>query len=128
MIDYKLEDLHEIPHINPDTLQKLRNSTAKNPEFLKEIFQSFIDDTGVLLQEIKKSTEENDFDTYYTSVHTLKGLSGTIGCSRIFNLLKIMDSLNKEQDFSQSKQLVQDLETMFQELEVIIKKEVLQSS
>lgn len=125
MIDYKLEDLHEIPHINPDTLQKLRNSTAKNPEFLKEIFQSFIDDTGVLLQEIKKSTEENDFDTYYTAVHTLKGLSGTIGCSRIFNLLKIMDSLNKEQDFSQSKQLVKDLETMFQELEVIIKKEVL---
>ncbi len=128
MIDYKSpEDLNKIPHINPDTLQKLRSSTAKNPEFLKEIFQSFIDDTEVLIQEIETSVEEDDFDTYYTAIHTLKGLSGTIGCSRIFNLLKIMDSLNKEQDFSKSKQLVGDLRNMFGELKIIITNEIIRS-
>ncbi|MFP4287647.1 MAG: Hpt domain-containing protein [Bacteroidota bacterium] len=125
MIDKSPEDLNKIPHINPDTLQKLKSSTAKNPDFLKEIFQSYISDTEDLILEIEVSTEKNDFDTYYTAVHTLKGLSGTIGCSRIFNLLKIMDKLNKEHDFSESKQLVADLQNMFQELRTIITNEIL---
>ncbi|MFW5891970.1 MAG: Hpt domain-containing protein [Bacteroidota bacterium] len=126
MIDYKSpEELDKIPHINPDTLQKLRNSTAKKPDFLKEIFQSYITDTETLLKEIQVSIDDNDFDAYYTAVHTLKGLSGTIGCSRIFNLLKIMDKLNKDQNFSQSKQWTEDLNQMFQELKTIIINEIL---
>ncbi len=86
-----------------------------------ELFQSFISDTQELMVDLQKSAADDNFENYYTAVHTLKGLSGTIGCSRMFEVLKVMDSLNKEKNFNHSKSYLHQLSAVFSDTCVAIK-------
>ncbi len=121
----KLSQLHNYPHINENNFIKLQKSTAAKPELLKEIFQSYIDETRELISEIKTGIQKDNNELYYSAVHSLKGLSATIGCSRMFQLLRIMDSLNKEDHYSESQSCYHHLEATFAETESVIKEKVL---
>lgn len=124
-IQDQLDELIKFPHINEVNLNKLQKSTAGNPQLLKEIFQSFIDESRELIVEIKTGIEKNDHALYYNAVHSLKGLSATIGCTRMFYLLKIMDSLNKENQYTESQRCYKHLEVAFSEAETLIKERIL---
>jgi len=117
--------LAEYPVINQKNLEKLRNNTVNNPQLLKEIFQSFLEESSSLINDIKSAIEKQNHDLYYTAVHSLKGLSGTIGCSRMFELLKMMDALNKENQYNRSQDYYQQLQITFSETADEINKEVL---
>jgi HPt (histidine-containing phosphotransfer) domain-containing protein len=124
-IQDQLDELINLPHINEVNLHKLQKSTAGNPQLLKEIFQSFIDESRELIVEIKAGIEKNDHALYYNAVHSLKGLAATIGCTRLFHLLKIMDSLNKENQYSESQRCYNHLEVVFSDTETLIKETIL---
>lgn len=124
-MDFNQEELMKVPHFNEETIGNLKARTVNNPEILKDIFQSYIDDTNQLLSEIKISIQEDKIDDYYRAIHTYKGLAATIGCTRIFHLLKVMDSLNKEKNFERSKELFSHLTGIHKELSALIKKEML---
>lgn len=124
-IQDQLEELVNLPQINEVNLNRLKKSTASNPQLLKDIFQSFIDESKELIGEIRAGIEKNDHVLYYNAVHSLKGLSATIGCTRLFHLLKIMDSLNKENQYSESQRCYKHLEVMFSEAESIIRDTIL---
>jgi len=122
-----MDQWNQFPILNPTTLAMLRRSTINKPEFLSELFQSFIDDSRELIDELEKNIEENEFEKYYTAVHTLKGLCGTIGCTRMFEVLKTMDSLNKEKNFQKSGAFLIELENTYTETLFIINKDILNS-
>jgi HPt (histidine-containing phosphotransfer) domain-containing protein len=124
-IQDQLDELDKLPQINEVNLNRLKKSTASNPQLLREIFQSFIDESGELIHEIRIGIEKNDHALYYNAVHSLKGLSATIGCTRLFHLLKIMDSLNKENQYSESQRCYKHLEVMFADAESLIRKTIL---
>lgn len=124
-IQDQLDQLNNFPQINEANLNSLKKSTVSNPQLLEEIFQSYIDESKELIDEIKTGIEQNNQELYYTAVHSLKGLSATIGCTRMFHLLKIMDSLNKENQFSESQSCYKQLEEVFSEAESIIKETIL---
>jgi HPt (histidine-containing phosphotransfer) domain-containing protein len=113
------------PILNPATISMLRTNTINDPGFLTDLFQSFIEDTEELMVELNTTAEENQVREYFDAVHTLKGLSGTIGCSRMFELLKVMDTLNKQNDFERSKQYLSQLDDVFDETKEVIEKEIL---
>lgn len=115
----------EYPLINASTLSMLKKNTADNPEFLTELFQSFIEDSQELIDELQQTADENKIDDFYIAVHTLKGLSGTIGCSRMFELLKHMDTLNKEKNFSDSMAYLEMLNGIFKETSEEIQIQIL---
>jgi HPt (histidine-containing phosphotransfer) domain-containing protein len=120
-----MDPINQYPILNPSTLAMLRRSTINKPEFLKELFQSFMDDSRELIDELGKNLGDDQFENYYTSVHTLKGLCGTIGCTRMFEVLKTMDSLNKEKNFQESKSFLNALENTYADTCITINKEVL---
>lgn len=124
-IQNQFDDLNNLPQINETNLNKLKKSTTGNPQLLREIFQSYIDESRELIDEIKTGIDQNNHELYYMAVHSLKGLSATIGCTRMFHLLKIMDSLNKENQYSESKSCYTQLEEVFSEAESIIKETIL---
>ncbi len=114
----------QYPFINPTTFSMLKKSTASNPVFLAELFHSFIDDSQELLSELESCVQDKNFDQYYTAVHTLKGLCGTIGCTRMFEVLKQMDSLNKEKEFQNSMKYLENLKNVFDQTSEVINVEV----
>lgn len=119
-----MTQFEQYPFLNPTTFAMLKKSTASKPEFLAELFQSFIDDSEELLLELDKCTIEKQFEAYYTAIHTLKGLCGTIGCTRMFEVLKTMDKLNKGNEFEDSMSYLAQLKTVFAETSEAIKLEV----
>ena len=115
--------LQNLPLINPSNLEKLRNSTINNPEYLVEIFESFLDDSKELLQSIEDSAATSNFSEYFTSVHSLKGLAGTLGFSKLFCALKAMDSHNKEKSFGTSVNYIPLLKTLLLNIEEYLQSE-----
>lgn len=120
-----MDQFNEHPFINPATLAMLRKSTANNPEFLTDLYQCFIDDSLELITELKQTAADNNQEDYFAAVHTLKGLSGTIGCSRMFEMLKVMDSLNKEKNFNHSLSYLPQLDIVFSETSDAIREQIL---
>ncbi len=114
----------QYPVINPSTLAMLKKNTASTPFILTELFHSFIDDAGELITEIKSATSSGNNDSFYMSVHTLKGLCGTIGCSRLFEVLKVMDSFNKEKSFEMAKSKIAELDEVLRETVEVIRTEI----
>lgn len=123
-----MDHLNNHPFINPSTLDMLRTNTRNDPGFLTELFESFIEDTTELLELLYQNVEERQLKDYSENIHTLKGLSGTIGCSRMFELLKIMDTHNKDDDFERSKKYLNDLTILFEETTLAIKTEILNTA
>jgi HPt (histidine-containing phosphotransfer) domain-containing protein len=121
--DIILNHLSSFPLINTVNLEKLKKSTINNPEYLIDIFKSFVEDSSELLEEMEKGYSEQHYDNYYNAVHSLKGLAGTIGFSRMFQLLKIMDAHNKEEMFDESASFLPPLNEMFLEIVSYLKSE-----
>ena len=122
-----MKENNQFPVFNEKTMAMLRKSTASNPLYLNELFENFIEDANELIVEMDKASTEDEFEIYYNSVHTLKGLCGTIGCSRMFEMLKVMDSLNKEKNFDQSKEHLSELRNIFEETTNAIKTQIIGS-
>jgi HPt (histidine-containing phosphotransfer) domain-containing protein len=123
-----MDQFNEHHFINPTTLAMLRKNTANNPEFLTELYQCFIDDSQELITELNHTATQNNHDDYFAAVHTLKGLSGTIGCSRMFEILKVMDSLNKEKNFNHSVSYLPQLEMAFSDTSDAIREQILNTT
>lgn len=119
-----MNQFEQYPFLNPTTFAMLKKSTAAKPEFLAELFQSFIDDSKELMLELDNCNTEKKFEAYYTAIHTLKGLCGTIGCTRMFEVLKTMDNLNKGNDFEDSMRYLEILKIVFAETSEAINAEV----
>lgn len=120
-----MNEFIQFPCINTATMGMLRRNTASNPEILDELFENFIEDADELIKEIETTIKENEVDNYFTAVHTLKGLCGTIGCSQMFEVLKTMDKLKKDQDFENSVSYFNNLTECFQNTITAIRYEVL---
>jgi len=119
-----MTEFEKYPLFNGTTLAMLRKNTMKNPDVLVELFNSFIEDSEELIRSLNSPDSNDNFSGFYTSVHTLKGLSGTIGCTRMFEVLKMMDSLNKEKDFEKSKTFLNSLDVVFSQTMEGIQKEI----
>jgi HPt (histidine-containing phosphotransfer) domain-containing protein len=96
----EIPDFSEFPVFNLKNMEKLRFQTRNKPELLKEIVDSFIEESYEITEEIKDYIDSSNIEMLSRAVHTLKGLSGTIGASRFYQLLSFIDACHKENDFS----------------------------
>ncbi len=120
---YTIPDFSTFPVFNPKNMETLRQQTRNRPELLKEILDSFIEESHEIIEEIKAHIESNDIDKLSRSVHTLKGLTGTIGASRFYQLLSHIDACHKESDFSNTQNLCQIFDTNLELLISYFKEE-----
>ena len=89
-----------MPVLNGNTFANLKKQTQSHPELLKEIFNSFFEDAEEMMNGLNVSVQEQDYDTYTATLHTLKGLSGTIGASRMHELTNLLYSQARADNFS----------------------------
>ncbi len=101
----EIPDFSNFPVFNPANMEKLRFQTRNKPELLKEIIDSFIEESYEIVEEMKSYIETNNEEMLSRSVHTLKGLSGTIGASRFYQLLSFIDACHKQENFTYKEEL-----------------------
>ncbi len=119
-------DFEKFPVLNNKNIEKFQSLTNKQPEILREIMQSFIDESSDLLSDIEKAINEKELKKFQEHVHTLKGLFATIGASKLFEISKFMDEHNKQKNFDVARKLLPKLKINYKEVKVIIKEKFLQ--
>lgn len=92
--------IYRLPVLNESTFSNLRKQTQTQPELLKEIFSSFFEDVNEMIAGLKTAAEQKDYQNYTSTLHTLKGLAGTIGASRLHEVTNLLYSKARNNDFS----------------------------
>lgn len=75
----------DIPLMNPSVIAHIKKLAGKNTGMLQGLLESFILDIGQIRQKISETYLHANYTEMIKALHTLKGLCGTIGASRLFD-------------------------------------------
>jgi voltage-gated potassium channel len=88
---------------------KLLKNVDGDEALLREIVDIFLPDAERLLREIEQAIQERDASRLHRSAHTLKGSLANLGSKTAFELARQLDEHAKANDFSEIKDLYQNL-------------------
>ncbi len=121
--DNRIPDFGDFPVFNQQNMERLRSQTANKPELLKEIIDSFLEESFEIVDDIKNFSENNKLEELSMSVHTLKGLTGTIGASRLYQILSYVDAHHKQNNFKFQDSLFDVFHSNLEDLKLYFIKE-----
>jgi CheY-like chemotaxis protein len=81
-----------------DVAEGLKKFGGKTESYEK-ILRSFAKDLSKKTDEMLTLFAESDFENLRTCVHTIKGMSGNVGCTELFELSKSIDDAVREADY-----------------------------
>jgi PAS domain S-box-containing protein len=117
----KKESNHkEIDLINTNTIEKIKSLAKNNQKYLASLYQSFKEDVENLIEEAQKSVRSQDKALLARHIHTLKGLSGTIGASALHNTIsefyiKLKNNELENETQENSLATLQEISHLFQQ-------------
>lgn len=80
----------QYPLINEEVVNTLIEM-AGDDSLVKELFGSYLNDLEDLVNKCNDSHQKLNIDSLKSDIHTLKGVSGTIGCERMFECCKAIN-------------------------------------
>ena len=89
-------DLRAVPQLlslDKDRVRELKELTADDPALLDELIDLFLTDTPTLIDQMRRTTEDEDSPTLRRAAHTLKGSSGQMGALRIQDICSTIETL-----------------------------------
>ncbi|MBC8199751.1 MAG: Hpt domain-containing protein [Desulfobacterales bacterium] len=84
--------------------------TDGDTEFLKELADLFNADYPQKLAEISRAIEEKDFKAIDKTAHSLKGASGNLGLTRVYELAFEIEKMGKAENIEGIDKIYQELE------------------
>jgi CheY-like chemotaxis protein len=76
-----------------------------NPSVFLKILKGFVDESSVLMGEIKRAGAENDLNALQRAAHTLKGISGNVGALGVQSAVEGLHGLVPAGDGSREEEL-----------------------
>lgn len=99
--------------INEAVVNRIKKLAKNNQAYLISLYESFKNDMESMLHE--SITHHENQEILVRNIHTIKGLSGTIGASYLHEYTTAYYTKIKEGDFSDTLQHLQSMETHFLE-------------
>ncbi|MDR1841272.1 MAG: Hpt domain-containing protein [Holophagales bacterium] len=90
-----LDELNNIPVLDIETLEQLKDVDDGRLELAREMFGIFKADTPPRLSAIKAAIEANDFVKLREVSHALKGSCGTIGAARVRIISAVLEAYGR---------------------------------
>ncbi|MFA6924381.1 MAG: PAS domain S-box protein [Bacteroidales bacterium] len=120
-------DFNNLPLLNNETLKDIINNLNGNKSELKELFVNFIDDADELFSKIESAVLNRNFGELKIAIHTIKGLTGTIGASQLYEIIKKLESTLKdnEENFQENVKTIDLMMEKYDLLKNYIKKSYL---
>lgn len=106
--------------LNKETIDGILDLAGGEDFILVELFESFLDDAKELSGGILNSASASDWEKLQFDVHTLKGLSATIGATPLFEVCKVMNDDLKTGNEEKAKFLAEEVVEKYKELVVYI--------
>ena len=82
--------------IDPEAIRRLEELSGGDHGFLVEFIDTFLDDLPKMLEDIKRSVDDQDADTLRLVAHTLKSNAAALGAVRLSELCQELEGMGKE--------------------------------
>lgn len=89
-------------------------------EFLKEIYEIFLEEIPERIASFQKTLDNNDIDKIVSLAHSLKGVSLTIGADSCHSLAAEIEMAARQNDESKVRGLYPQLEHLLRKIEETI--------
>jgi HPt (histidine-containing phosphotransfer) domain-containing protein len=89
-------------------------------DFLKEIYEIFLEEIPERIEAFQKALDENDIDRIVSLAHSLKGVSLTVGAYSCHELSAELEKAARKYDEKRVRELYRQLETLLRKIEVRI--------
>lgn len=116
-----------IDDLDTETIESLKEQTNNDTLILNDLFGTFIQEADQLIEKIDQSIEKNDNKSIREATHALKGLSATIGASKVYYVTAEMDKLHKKNLFTQTPALFKILKENYTSIKIIIESTLLKN-
>lgn len=116
-------DLNNVPVLNKQTIDSIILQANGNSTIIQEIFESFVYDVQNMIDQIDIAIKNSDYKQFKVIIHTIKGLSATIGASQLHVVAKEIDQLLKEDKNKEAISLVPFLSQIYDNCKKQVKEE-----
>lgn len=86
-------------------------------EFVKELIDAYLDDSPVLINEMKTALQDNDAATFRRAAHTLKSSSASLGVLALSEISKELEQIGKAEILDQVDGKLDQLISIFEQAE-----------
>lgn len=115
-------DLEKTPLIDEKEFQELSAAIGDDAEGMLELIDTFLEDAEALVSAIAQANQEEDIQQLQHQAHTLKGTSGNLGLTALYEVCQDIDHLAKQENLA-SAELIQQLETTYQDTVSALKQQ-----
>jgi HPt (histidine-containing phosphotransfer) domain-containing protein len=116
-------DLTNIPVLNRMTINSITSQANGNEILIHEIFESFVYDVQNMINQIDIAIKNNDFKQFKLIIHTMKGLSATIGASQLHLIAKELDLFLKNEKYEEAISCIPSLIQIYDACKKQVKEE-----
>ncbi len=120
------ENINNNNMVNQEVLERIKVLAKNNQAYLRNLYLSFKDDLDTLFKETYELISSQQNEALVKNIHTIKGLTGTIGATKLHEITTSFYTQLKEGNFENAHAQVQDMEKCYLETLPII-KQVLES-
>ena len=78
----------ELPLVDLDVIAELRNATGGDMDFVRELVETYVEETGGYLEALAGAVAANDVAAAVRPAHTLKSSSASVGAMRLAELAR----------------------------------------
>ena len=111
---------HDI--IDNDTLEQIKLESDNDDLIVREIYFSYFSEAEILLKRINDYFDKSDYEKLRTKIHSLTGISETVGAKKLNEISKFIESIIREKKYDELSLLIPILNTSHQELKNTIKQ------
>lgn len=101
--------------IQIEAIERIKVMAKGNVTYLAGLFSSLTDDMSNLIEESHKAIENDDTTKITVSIHTIKGLSGTIGMLKLYQDTDSFYKRLKANDFTEMASQLDQIEKAYQQ-------------
>ena len=116
-------ELNNIPILNKQTIGTIIQQANGNNTIINEIFESFVYDVQEMIYNINIAVIKGDYKQFKILIHTIKGLSATIGASQLHIVAKEIDLLLKEEKNEDALKYISCLAEVYDKCKIMVKEE-----
>ncbi len=101
------------PALDPEAIAALRDLSPEDDSFLREIIQTYLEDTPKRIHEVRLALSAADSVAFVRATHTIKGSSSNLGAERLRRTAERLEHGARQNGLHGMEQAVADLEAEF---------------
>ncbi len=97
----------------PVNLQRIREATMGDEEFMVELIDIYLDDSPAQIRALRDAIESREGEVAASAAHRLKGSSGNLGADSLAALCRRVEESGRENRVEEMPGLLKDIELEF---------------